>query len=88
LTWEVGYVEDEQDSFGPRYALHLTSKHVECDSFILRIRSQAVHAGQIDETDFTAWDFEEAGAMLHRGARVIAHLLTKPGQAVKECRLS
>ena len=88
LTGEVGYVEDEQDSLGPRHAPHSTSKHIERDSFIFGIGSQAVHAGQINEPDFSARAFEETRAMLHRCARVIANFLTKPGQAIKERRLS
>ena len=83
----MGYIEHQQNRIRARQAVHSAGQHVHSDAFIVGIRRQAVHAGQIDDSDLVSAASQHTHALLNRHARVIADLLTKAGQTIEERRL-
>ena len=83
----MGYIQHQQNRIRARQAVHSTGQHVDSDTFIVGIGGQAVHAGQVDDSDLVSSASQHTHALLNRHARVIADLLTKAGQTIEERRL-
>ncbi len=85
LAGEVQGIEHQQDSVGLGRAGHFALEHVDGDARVLRVGTERVDAGQIDEGEVVAAHAgHQAHALLDGDAGVVGDLLAQAGEAIEK----
>ncbi len=86
LAREMQRVENEQDRVGLGRARHAAAQDIHGDARILRVRSERVDAGQVDQREvFAAYAGHNAHALLDGDAGIVGDFLAQAGELVEEC---